>query len=107
MTLNRSKKHVWTAEEDAAIAAGRNAKPPVSWEALGRKLHLAPWTVNAHAREVGLIDTNILAHITQSAMEKPDDSDFDRRRECLPAGHPVTWNAITVGTCLEGQRYPL
>lgn len=28
-------------------------------------------------------------------------------REPLPAGHPVTWGAITVGTELAGSDYPL
>lgn len=27
-------------------------------------------------------------------------------RPALPAGHPVTWGAITGGTVLEGAKYP-
>jgi len=26
-------------------------------------------------------------------------------REPLPAGHPVSWGAICVGTCIEGQEF--
>ncbi len=27
-------------------------------------------------------------------------------RRALPAGHPLTWNLLTAGTCLDGAAYP-
>jgi hypothetical protein len=27
-------------------------------------------------------------------------------RPTMAAGHPVSWDAITAGTCLEGASYP-
>jgi len=31
----------------------------------------------------------------------------DPERPSLPAGHPVSWGALTSGTILEGTQYPL
>lgn len=96
------KKHVWTADEDALIVTGRAQTPPLSWDALGKKLHLAPWTVNTHAVAAELVavpETRVVAPFN------PDPEPDDRYRPPYPAGHPVTWGALVAGTCLEGERY--
>lgn len=101
-------KHVWTAEEDAAIVTGRTVEPRATFDAIGASLGIGRDQVIDRAIGIGVHtrgDRTMMTRFKPSA--EPDASDFDRRRECLPAGHPVTWNAITVGTCLEGQRYPL
>lgn len=102
------KKHVWTAEEDSAIVTGRTVEPRATFQAIGDVLGIGRDQIIDRAMELGVHtrgDRTMMTRFQPAAAS--DASDFERRRECLPAGHPVTWNAITVGTCLEGHGYPL
>lgn len=41
---------------------------------------------------------------TRPVVER--DPEFHDTRWAMPPGHPVSWGAITDGTCLEGIEYP-
>lgn len=43
--------------------------------------------------------TGVLIYVVRG---RPGQND----RPTMPAGHPVTWQAITAGTLLDGAAYP-
>jgi len=87
------KKITWTEAQDMQIkrmrAEGR------TWDEVAHALGQTRWAVIDRGRRVGA---------------RPPPSDFvappqDAHREALPAGHPVTWSAITEQTVLAGTAY--
>lgn len=89
----------WTQHADTAIlrlrAAGR------AWPAIASELRVGRNSVIERARRLGL-----------PAAHRPAPSLVPRsvprvERLALPAGHPITWSAITSGTVLDQVPYPL
>lgn len=68
-----------------------------TWEAIAAELGLNRWAVIERGRRIG-------------ARRPPADFTVvpdDPHREPLPAGHKRTWGAMTAGTVLENDPYPL
>ena len=86
---------VWTEPRDTILftlrAEGR------SWDAIAAVLGISRWATIERGRKLG--------------AQKPPPSlaaaaFADGAREPLPAGHPMSWGAITAGTLLDGATYP-
>lgn len=83
----------WTDTIDTAIRRMR-ASHRMSLDAIGEQLGLHRETIRTRARELG-IDKPV-----------PPEEHTDGRRHALPPGHPISWDAITKGTLLDGLAYP-
>lgn len=87
------KPIIWTDETDAIIFMGRATRQ--SWDEIASRLGIS----RGAAIERGKA---IKAHGRMPPAPKPK---ADTRDEALPAGHPITWGAITDGTILDGAPY--
>jgi hypothetical protein len=92
VTLNLSGSHAaqnfldaWTGRDDPAVTRR------------GRDLGRHRFTVIERGRRIG-------ARRPPPEFQPPPP---DLSRPPLPAGHPQSWEALTVGTVLEGTDYPL
>lgn len=90
-----SRKIAWTDAQDTQIR--RQRAEGASWEAIAADLALSMWAITERARRIGL------GRSPADFIPAPDDP----LREPYPAGHPTTWDAINLGTVLEGEPYPL
>lgn len=96
----------WTAERDRALLEARSENQ--SWDYVCAMVGVSRWTAIDRWKKLGASG----AKIEPPAPPKPPPlppRDLGPPRvshEALPAGHPRTWNAITRGTCLEGEPYP-
>ena len=102
-TLKNRK--VWTKEEDDLILQMRN-KEHKSWDVIAAAIGVWRQTAKDRGYVIGA-----LASISRS---RPTELKVDRNLgrfgdggfwDSLPAGHPVSWGAITEGTLLEGTPY--
>ena len=84
----------WTHAQDLQIR--RRRVEGASWETIAAELSLPVRAVVERAHRIGAGRT----HTSDSAPQDP-------LREPLPAGHPDSWDALTAGTVLQGQPYPL
>lgn len=95
MTGPGSHRMIWTAASDALLI--RMRERGASWDAIGEALMLCRTSVIRRGKELN--------------AEKPISVvravPRDMGGEPLPAGHPVSWGAITVGTLLDGEPYLL
>lgn len=86
---------IWTAPRDGLLrglrAEGR------SWDAIAGALGISRWAAIERGRAVG-------AQKPPAPPRPPPGMSL--WREPLPAGHPVSWGAITAGTVLDGMDYP-
>ena len=86
---------VWTESRDAILielrAEGR------SWDSISALFGISRWAAIQRGRLVGACKPELPALRRDST---------DSGREPLPAGHPVSWGAITIGTLLAGLPYP-
>ena len=56
---------------------------------------------------LGLVQqSDARARAEQAALEPVGGLEDEAERDALPAGHPVTWGAITAPTCMAGAAYP-
>ena len=87
---------IWTKSRDNLLielrAEGR------SWDSIAAMLGLGRWAAIQRGRLVGAC--------------KPESPPAQRDtgptgRDALPAGHPITWGAITAGTLLADMAYPI
>lgn len=86
-------KHTWTDAEDALIRTIDGPKG-VTRADVARELGMSSWAVRERMARIG------------HRPEAPAAIEFiDLGRDPLPAGHPVSWQAITAGSCIEGQEY--
>ena len=83
----------WTEAADTAIRHLR--AEGASWDTIAAAIGASRWSAIERGRRIGA-----RAPI-RIAPPPPDPC-----REALPAGHPVTWGAITQGTLLEATAYP-
>jgi hypothetical protein len=90
-----SRKITWTNAQDSQIR--RRRSEGASWEAIAADLAVTLWAVTERGRRIGA------GRPPADFVPAPDDP----FREPLPAGHPTSWDAITTGTVLEGEPYPL
>ena len=90
------RKIEWTAEADDMIRAGRAGGR--SWDAISGELGLSRWAVLLRGRFLGAA-----RKVRRYRRGVPPPA--KNEREPLPAGHPLTWGAITAGTVLAGAPY--
>jgi peptidoglycan/xylan/chitin deacetylase (PgdA/CDA1 family) len=88
-----STKLRWTEATDTRIRQLRAAG--ASWNAVAAAIGTGRWSAIERGRRIG---ARAPIHV---APPPPDPA-----REALPAGHPLTWGAITAGTLLEATAYP-
>ncbi len=88
-------KLTWTDAQDTQIR--RLRAEGAAWDAIAALLGLTRWSVIERGRRIGARPP------PPDTTPRPEDPD----REPLPAGHPVSWNALTAGTVLDGTPYPL
>ncbi len=88
------KRH-WTEAQDTQIK--RLRAEGASWEVIGTTLGMSRFAVMDRGRIIG-------AQRPPLEFTPPPE---DPGREPLPPGHPRSWGAITQGSVLEGEPYPL
>ena len=88
-------KLTWTVTQDTQIR--RLRAEGVSWDGIAASLAVTRWSAIERGRRLDVPRPPARVALTQGA---PD-------REPLPPGHPVSWNALTAGTVLDGIPYPL
>ncbi|MGC8474968.1 MAG: AsnC family protein [Acetobacteraceae bacterium] len=88
-------KLTWTAEQDAQILRLRTEG--VSWDGIAASLARNRWAVLERGRRINAPRPQ---RGTPARLETTD-------REPLPAGHPISWNALIAGSVLDGTPYPL
>ena len=84
----------WSHARDLQIR--RRRVEGASWETIAAELSLPVRAVAERGYRLG-------AGRPQTAASLPQDP----LREPLPPGHPDSWDALTAGTVLQGQPYPL
>ena len=89
----------WSQYADTAILRLRAAGRP--WPAIASELRVGRNSVIERARRLGLPPAIRLA---PPSLPRPVAR---VERLALPAGHPITWSAITSGTLLDHVPYPL
>jgi hypothetical protein len=87
----------WTMHADAHLLQLRAAGRP--WHAVATELRVGRNAVIERARRLGLPPLTHVKTATRPAPERVD-------RLPLPPGHPVSWQAITAHTSLDGEPYP-
>lgn len=87
---------VWTGLRDAVLATLR--RQGLSWDAVAASMGISRWAAIERAKLIG-------AHLPLPPRP-PRPQPGACNREPLPAGHPVTWQALTAGTLLAGTAYP-
>ena len=87
-------KLIWTDAQDTQIR--RLRMEGASWDMIATILGLARWTTIERGRHIG-------ARPPPREFVSPPEGPA---RDPLPAGHPRTWNVLTVGTVLENTPYP-
>ena len=88
----------WTPSADAQILHLRAAGTP--WHAVASELRIGRNSIIERARRLGLPPITRL----QQPPPRPAPTRIDR--PALPSGHPLSWQAITDNTPLEGETYP-
>jgi len=88
-------KRIWTDALDSQLR--RMRAEGAGWDDIGAVLGITRWAASERARRIG-------AHLPPPEFVPPPE---DPEREPLAAGHPRSWGAITSGTVLQGQPYPL
>lgn len=105
--MARCKKWIWTAEQDAALAAVLKAGGTTTDAA--QRLGCCRQHALARAKVIGLRQSRNGYVRPPSARSIYYAGALPEGRDSwwpLPAGHPVSWTCIVRGTMLEGQEYP-
>ena len=87
----------WSHHADAQLLTLRAAGLP--WHAVATHLRVGRNSVIERARRLGLPPINRFNPTPRPVQER-----FDRPP--LPPGHPLSWQAITNNSPLEGEPYP-
>lgn len=99
-------KREWTADEIERLR--RLVGQRMRTVDLARHYHVSPQYMRKVVSGIGFhsVGRGENAHWADKA-ESPKVADHTREQNWwpLPAGHPVPWQAITRGTCLEGAPY--
>ena len=89
------KKLVWTDAQDTQLR--RLRAEGATWDAVAAFFGVTRGAAIERGRRIG-------ARLPPADFVPPPE---DPGRDPLPAGHPRSWGAITQGTVLEGEPYPL
>ena len=87
----------WTQHADAHLLHLRAAGLP--WRAVAQELRVGRNAAIERARRLGLPPMNHVQPPPKPPIERID-------RPALPAGHPLSWAAITANSPLDGTPYP-
>ena len=87
----------WTNQADTHLLRLRADGLP--WHAVASKLNVGRNAVIERSRRLGL---RPLTHVQPAPRPIPERND----RPALPAGHPISWRAITDSTPLQDEPYP-
>ncbi len=91
--------YAWSTQADRHLLSLRAAGLP--WREIATELQVGRNAAIERARRLGVRPLTHLPFPPRPRVQ-PERAD----RPPLPAGHPVTWCAITDGTPLDGARYP-
>ena len=89
---------VWTESRDQTLCALRAEGR--SWDTIAAMLGISRWAAIARGRLVGARSPEPASRPLNAAQAAAAG------REALAPGHPVSWDAITAGTLLDGMAYP-
>ena len=87
----------WSPQADALILQLRAAGCP--WRTLASELRVGRNSIIERARRLGLPPVSRSYAPPNPALERTE-------RLPLPSGHPLSWQAITTNSLLEGEPYP-
>jgi hypothetical protein len=87
----------WTKQADASLLSLRADGQP--WHFVAGQLHVGRNAAIERARRLGLAPMTRIQPAPRPPVARID-------RPALPAGHPLTWHAITDNTPLHGGIYP-
>jgi hypothetical protein len=87
----------WTMHADAHLLQLRAAGCP--WRTVATELRVGRNAAIERARRLGLQPLTHIKPAPRPPLERID-------RPPLPPGHPVSWQAITAHTSLDGEPYP-
>lgn len=87
----------WSQHADAQLLHLRAAGLP--WHAVASRLQVGRNSVIERARRLGLPPITRIQPPPRPVADRVD-------RPALPAGHPLSWQAITNNSPLEGEAYP-
>jgi hypothetical protein len=87
----------WTKMADNQLLELRAAGLP--WHAVADRLRVGRNAAIERARRLGLQPLTRMQPAPRPSAERVD-------RPPLPPGHPLSWQAITVNTTLDGEAYP-
>ena len=90
--------HAWSTQADRHLLSLRSAGLP--WREIATELRVGRNAAIERARRLGV------RPVTHLPPPPPIPRPVRADRPPLPAGHPVTWRAITDGTALDGAGYP-
>lgn len=88
----------WTPLADSHLLQMRASG--LAWPTVARHLRVGRNAAIERARRLGLLPATRLPPPPAAPAQPRID------RPALPAGHPLTWGAITDGTALQGCAYP-
>lgn len=83
----------WSEATDTVLRRARAEGH--TWDNIALLLGISRWTAIDRGRRIDA------RRPPAEFIPKPD-----LFRPPLPAGHPISWNLLTAGTCLRGVRYP-
>lgn len=101
MTWSRIR---WTREADAELA--RQVAAGASQAAIARAVGVSVLAAENRCRCLGLAWPSVASLRRVPAPAPTAPTPAQRSFDPLPAGHPVSWGAITAGTWLAGSPYP-
>jgi hypothetical protein len=87
----------WTQTADARLLHLRALGHP--WHTVASELRVGRNAAIERARRLGLQPITRIQPPPRAPAERID-------RPALPPGHPLSWQVINAGTCLEGEPYP-
>ena len=87
----------WTKTADTELLQLRAAGLP--WHAVADRLRVGRNAAIERARRLGLQPMTRIQPAPRPITDRVD-------RPPLPPGHPLSWQAITANTSLEGEPYP-
>ena len=87
----------WTKTADVELLELRAAGLP--WHAVASRLRVGRNAAIERARRLGLQPVTRMQPSPRPATDRID-------RPPLPPGHPLSWQAITANTAMDGQPYP-
>ena len=93
-----ARRLVWTSQADVHLS--RLQADGSSLRAIAAAFNLGRTVIRARMIHLGLVPCTKAP--AQQHKRVPPAKD---EREPLPAGHPVSWNLINQGTCLQGAHY--